>query len=210
MQSIIQQNINDKNTCFICISVFSKAFKNKGCGHMYCGECIKKYIKVQFHALQDQKKIKCLLCESPLEFNDQIVEEEKLEQMEIDQDNQIQNVKVQDKPQILQQQQQQQPSQQVVQQQQQQQQPANKVFREKFDCTFCQQINFNHNDMLSHIQQRHYRQNGVCPICIERGGDKNFVSSNLLGHLHARHYDDPLYCPDQESYKQLLNQYFSN
>jgi len=41
----------------------------------------------------------------------------------------------------------------------------------------------------------HYRDRAfVCPICVMRGGDPNYISQDIIGHLAYRH-SDPNYRP---------------
>ena len=64
---------------------------------------------------------------------------------------------------------------------------------------------YKHNEIIEHIMRRHgYIYEAVCPICVVRGGNPNYVSRDLIGHLKLRHYNDPYYCPSDKYYEQLM------
>lgn len=63
--------------------------------------------------------------------------------------------------------------------------------RQTFKCPFCSESNLERKGLLEHVNKKHKRQAGVCPICVvQEYGDPNYVSSNLGQHLNMRHQYD--------------------
>jgi len=86
------------------------------------------------------------------------------------------------------------------------------VNRATFKCPFCAEKNFVRETLITHIEQHHGRQAGVCPICVAMPwGDPNIVSDNLLSHLKHRHkYDVDTYTDfamdDEEILRRVLEE----
>ena len=62
--------------------------------------------------------------------------------------------------------------------------------RQTFDCTLCNEKNFDRVGYIDHIKNRHPNDRGVCAICkCQPWGDPNY-KTHIYGHINVRHKFD--------------------
>ena len=62
--------------------------------------------------------------------------------------------------------------------------------RQTFDCTLCNDKNFDRVGYIDHVKKRHPKARGVCAICkCQPWGDPNY-KTHIYGHINIRHKFD--------------------
>ena len=65
------------------------------------------------------------------------------------------------------------------------------INRSTYNCTICDDKNFDREGLINHVSKKHKKTVGVCPICVcQPWGDPNYKSADLVGHLKLRHKFD--------------------
>ena len=180
-------DIKDQYTCLICQNIYTNPIKIVTCGHNMCNDCINSFTSTQ-------KNLSCPLCRNPFTKSDIIPDQNlniemsnkyvkcdcgqmmPLNQYSLHSDNcaviinkmkdEVKNKKIEINP--------------------------DKVGknRQTFDCTLCNDKNFDRVGYIDHIQKRHPNDMGVCAICkCQPWGDPNY-KTHISGHINIRHRFD--------------------
>ena len=180
-------DIKDQYTCLICQNIYINPVKLSKCGHNMCSDCINNFSSTQ-------KNLNCPLCRVPFTKSDIIPDQNlnnemtiknvkcdcgqimPLNQYSLHSDNcaviinkmkeEVKNKKIEINP--------------------------DKVGknRQTFDCTLCNEKNFDRVGYIDHIKNRHPNDRGVCAICkCQPWGDPNY-KTHIYGHINVRHKFD--------------------
>ena len=180
-------DIKDQYTCLICQNIFSNPIKLSKCGHNMCNACINNYSLSQMQPT-------CPVCRTPFlqediipdnnlnqEMTTKIVKCECGQTMPLNQysfhsDNcniimdkmkeEVKNKKIEINPDKI------------------------GKNRQTFDCTLCNEKNFDRVGYIEHIGMKHPNDRGVCAICVcQPWGDPNY-KTHIYGHINIRHKFD--------------------
>ena len=180
-------SIKDQYTCLICQNIFSNPIKLSKCGHNMCFNCITNY-------KASQSTPNCPLCRTPFQESEIIPDQNLANEM------MVKNVKC-ECGQIMQLNQYSAHSDNcVVIINKMKDEAKNKKIeinpekigknRQTFDCTLCNDKNFDRVGYIDHITNRHRTQRGVCAICkCQPWGDPNY-KTHIYEHINLRHRFD--------------------
>lgn len=195
-------NIDPKYICLICQEVFKNPVIIIGCNHNYCNTCLINYMinsEKEYSSSKEYQnnpystpKCKCPACRT--EFTRENVQQNMILTNEIfttvinckcgqqiplmnynthsincavinaEIQESIKNNLVKDAKQI--------------------------INRDTFNCTVCNQKNFDRKGILNHVRTYHPSTYGVCPICVvQPWGDPNY-KTHLKSHMELRHNFD--------------------
>ena len=180
-------DIKEQYTCLICQNIFTNPIKLEKCGHNMCSDCINNFSNTQ-------KELKCPLCRAPFLKSEIIQDQNLINDMSNKQvkcecgqilpliqysshsDNcpvilnklkeEAKNKKIEINPEKI------------------------GTNRQTFDCTLCNEKNFDRVGYIDHIGKKHPNDRGVCAICkCQPWGDPNY-KTHIYGHINIRHKFD--------------------